>query len=101
MEEDDSTAPHHPRKFMTVVDWLLDSDPAIRWQVMRDLTNAPAHEVAAERVRISREGVGAKLLALQGDDGRWGGAAWNRGWNSTMHVLMLLRDLGLDPASDA
>ena len=43
---------------------------------------------------------GARLLALQGADGRWGGAAWNRGWNSTMHVLMLLRDLGLDPASD-
>ena len=85
---------------MTVTDWLLDSDPAIRWQVMRDLTGAPAAEVAAERARIATEGVGAKLLALQTDDGRWGGGAWNRGWNSTMHVLMLLRDLGLDPASD-
>jgi hypothetical protein len=39
------------------------------------------------------------LLCLQGDDGRWGGAAWNRGWDSTMHVLMLLCDLGLDPDS--
>ena len=85
---------------MTDVDWLLDSDPSIRWQVMRDLTGAPAGEVAAERARVAAEGLGARLLALQADDGRWGGAAWNRGWNSTMHVLMLLRDLGLDPASD-
>ena len=85
---------------MTVIDWLLDSDPSIRWQVMRDLTDAPAEQVAAERARVCTEGVGAKLLALQADDGRWGGAAWNRGWNSTMHVLLLLRELGLDPASD-
>jgi hypothetical protein len=86
--------------FVAVTDWLLDSDPSIRWQVMRDLTDRPAHEIAAERVRIATEGIGAKLLALQADDGRWGGAAWNRGWNSTMHVLVLLRDLGLDPTSD-
>ena len=85
---------------MTVTDWLLDSDPSIRWRVMRDLTGRPAREVAAERARVATEGVGARLLALQADDGRWGGAAWNRGWDSTMHVLMLLRDLGLDPASD-
>jgi hypothetical protein len=85
---------------MTVIDWLLDSDPSIRWQVMRDLTNAPADEVAAERARVCTEGAGARLLALQADDGRWGGAAWNHGWDSTMHVLTLLRDLGLDPASD-
>jgi hypothetical protein len=44
--------------------------------------------------------VGARLLALQGRDGTWAGTAWNRGWNSTMHALMLLRDLGLDPASE-
>ncbi len=68
---------------------------------MRDLTRASAGEVAAERARVATEGVGARLLALQGADGRWGGAAWNRGWDSTMHVLMLLRDLGLDPQSDA
>ncbi len=84
---------------MTVVDWLLDSDPAVRWQVMRDLTDAPAEEVAAERARVATEGTGARLLALQASDGRWGGAAWNRGWNSTMHVLTLLREMGLDPAS--
>jgi hypothetical protein len=85
---------------MTAVEWLLDADPAIRWQVLRDLTDAPAAEVAAERARGATEGWGARLLALQGGDGRWGGAAWNRGWDSTLHVLMLLRDIGLDPASD-
>jgi len=82
-----------------VVDWLLDSDPSIRWQVMRDLTDAPEHVVSTERARVATEGAGARLLALQADDGRWGGAAWNRGWDSTMHVLLLLREFGLDPAS--
>ncbi len=88
-----------PKPNRSVIRWLLDSDPSVRWQVMRDLTDAPAEEVAAERARVATEGAGARLLALQGADGRWGGAAWNRGWDSTMHVLMLLRDLGLDPAS--
>src|SRR5215472_5162311 len=87
-------------KLMTVIEWLLNSDPAIRWQVMRDLTDAPADDVAAERAHVGTEGLGARLLALQADDGRWGGAAWNHGWDSTMHVLTLLRDLGLDTASD-
>jgi len=68
---------------------------------MRDLTDAPADEAGAERAKVATEGVGARLLALQAPDGRWGGAAWNRGWNSTMHVLSLLREMGLDPASDA
>ena len=81
----------------SVIEWLLDSDPSIRWQVMRDLLDAPATEVGAERARVAKEGIGAQLLALQETDGRWGSATWNRGWNSTMHVLMLLRDLGLDP----
>jgi hypothetical protein len=89
-----------PKSKSSVIRWLLDSDPSIRWQVMRDLTDAPADEVAAERARVATEGAGARLLALQATDGRWGGAAWNRGWDSTMHVLSLLREMGLDPASD-
>lgn len=84
----------------SVIDWLLDSDPAIRWQVMQDLTDAPREEVMAERAKVPTQGWGARLLALQGADGRWGEAAWNRGWNSTLHVLMLLRDFGLDPAGE-
>lgn len=86
----------------SAIEWLLDSsDPSIRWQVMRDLTGAPGNEVASERARVATEGAGARLLALQAADGKWGGAAWNRGWDSTMHVLTLLREMGLDPATDA
>lgn len=88
-----------PKPSRSVIGWLLDSDPSIRWQTMRDLTGASTEEVAAERSRVATEGAGARLLAQQGADGRWGCAAWNRGWDSTMHVLMLLRDLGLDPVS--
>jgi hypothetical protein len=90
-----------PKPDSSVIEWLLDSDPSIRWQVMRDLIGAPAAEVAAERARVATEGWGAQLLALQGADGSWAGTAWNQGWNSTMHVLTLLREMGLDPASDA
>jgi len=84
----------------SVEGWLLEGDPSIRWQVLRDVTRAPAHEVAAERAKVGTEGVGARLLALQAHDGRWGGAAWNHGWDSTMHALLLLRDLGLDPGCE-
>src|SRR5262249_38718598 len=90
-----------PKPKSSVINWLLDSDPSIRWQAMRDLTGAPAAGVAAERARVATEGAGARLLALQAPDGRWGGAAWNHGWDSTMHVLSLLHQMGLDPASDA
>ncbi|MFD1673946.1 squalene cyclase [Alicyclobacillus fodiniaquatilis] len=84
----------------SVLEWLLDSDPAIRWQVMRDLLDAPEDVVAAERARVATEGWGAQLLGKQEADGRWEGAAWNHGWNSTMHVLWLLCHMGLDPSSD-
>ena len=85
----------------SVIQWLLDSDPSIRWQVKQDLMAMSSDEVAAERARVATEGAGARLLALQGADGTWGGVTFNQGWNSTMHVLYLLRELGLDPASDA
>ena len=84
---------------MTVMDWLLEGDPALRWQVLRDLTDAPDGEVAAERARIATDGAGAQILAQQAADGTWGGLAWNPGFNSTMHALWLLWNLGLDPAS--
>ena len=93
-------APKAAEPTRPVITWLLDSDPSIRWQVMRDLTGAPAEEVAAERARVGTEGLGARLLALQGADGYWAGTAWNQGWDSTMHVLSLLREMGLDPASE-
>ena len=85
---------------MTAVDWLLDSDPSIRWQVMRDLTEAPDAAVAAERALVASEGWGAQLLALQGPDGQWGGGAYFPLWTSTSWTLMLLRDFGLDPGNE-
>lgn len=102
---------------MDVTGWLLGGDPAIRWQVLRDLEHAPAEAVAAERARVEREGWGARLLALRDPDGQWAGGAcfpryvaedWRAGivpdfsqgqpWTSTLPTLVLLRDLGLDPA---
>jgi hypothetical protein len=85
---------------MTVIDWLLDSDPSIRWQVMRDLTHEQADVIAAERSRIATEGWGARLLALQAPDGLWGGRPWSLDYTDTFHVLELLRRFGLDPASE-
>jgi hypothetical protein len=82
---------------MAVIDWLLDADPSISWQVMRDLTDEPADVIAAERARVATEGWGARLLALQAPDGQWGGRPWSRDFTDTFHVLELLRRLGLDP----
>jgi hypothetical protein len=85
---------------MSVVDWLLDSDPAIRWQVMRDLTHEADGAVAAERSRVATEGWGARLLERQEPDGRWAGRPWSQDWTDTFHVLELLRRFGLDPESE-
>jgi hypothetical protein len=85
---------------MTVTDWLLDSDPSLRWQVMRDLGHEQADVITAERARIATEGWGARLLALQAPDGLWGGTAWSHDWTDTFHVLELLRRFGLDPGSE-
>ncbi len=60
---------------MNVLHWLLDADPAIRWQVLRDFVHAPPEAVAAERARTATEGWGARLLALQGGDRQWAGGA--------------------------
>jgi hypothetical protein len=81
--------------------WLLDSDPSIRWQVLRDLLHESPEVVDAERSRVASEGWGSRLLDLQGPDGHWGGGAFvPRSWASTLETLMLLRDLGLDPAGE-
>jgi hypothetical protein len=81
----------------SVIDWLLASDPAIRWQVMRDLTDAPTGEIASERAKVATEGWGAQLLALQGADGYWGGGAYKPDWTGTNGTLQLLRRFGVDP----
>lgn len=100
---------------MTVLNWLLDSDPAIRWQVLRDLTDAPAEIVAAERARVATEGWGARLLASQGEDGQWAGGALfpapraksgkgdlpkGQPWTATAYSLVSLHDFGVDPHCD-
>jgi hypothetical protein len=105
IQESPVTAP------MTVIDWLLDSDPAIRWQVLCDLSDASPDKVAAERARVEREGWGARLLALEGADGLWDGGACfpasytggesGQPWTATMHSLQTLQIFGLDPASGA
>src|SRR6202789_1353198 len=88
--------------------WLLDSDPAIRWQVMRDLTGGTPEAIAAERSLVATEGWGAQLLASQSPAGNWG--VGPRGWRDdlpkddrgmliTLYSLVVLMDLGLDPAS--
>lgn len=95
---------------MPVGEWLLDSDPAIRWQVMRDLIGEPADVVTVERARVAVEGWGAQLLALQQRDGRWDSGTYRPGWvdeskpffdawTATHFSLQLLVDFGLDPHS--
>ena len=78
--------------------WLLDSDPGIRSQTMRDLTDEEPAAIATERARIATEGWGAKLLALQSPAGHWGGPD-DRGWLVTLYTLVVLMDLGLDPTT--
>jgi hypothetical protein len=79
--------------------WLLDSDPAIRWQVMRDLTDEAPEVIAAERSRVATEGWGAQLLGRQSAAGNWGGPQEDRGLLITLYSLVVLKDLGVDPAS--
>ncbi len=107
----DTTTPAGARTHEALIDWLLDSDPAIRWQVMRDLTDASPEAVAAERARVEHEGWGARLLALEDADGMWDGGACfpasytggepGQPWTPTMHTLQTLQIFGLDPASEA
>ena len=94
-------------------DWLLDSDPALRWQVERDLIGEPPAVWEATRARIATEGFGASLLAKQDADGQWAGGAYfpagffddpanqdlpGQPWIATTWTLKYLRDWGLDPA---
>jgi hypothetical protein len=82
-----------------IVKWLLEGDPAIRWQAMRDLTDTPAESVAAERARVAEEGWGAELLGRQTPEGHWSDDQ-EHGWMTTTDALQLLRNLGADPGSE-
>src|SRR4051812_10385501 len=77
------------------VPWLLAGDPAIRWQVQRDLLGAPEKTWQAERRRVATQGWGAQLVNRQDPDGRWGHGIYTPKWTSTTYTLLLLRDLGL------
>ena len=94
-----------------LIDWLLDgADPALAWQVERDLANAPEEQWQATRRRVVTEGFGARLLALQGDDGQWAGGAYfpagfdfddpgeGQPWTATTWSLNMLREFGVDGA---
>jgi len=82
------------------IDWLLDSDPAIRWQAMRDLADASPAAVAAERARVPHEGIGARILSSQGSDGAWHRAG-SADWLPTLFTMQLLRATGADRADPA
>jgi hypothetical protein len=84
-----------------VLRWLLDGDPAVRWQVMRDLVDSLPSAVLAERERVAREGWGARLLARQDPDGRWAGGIYSPKWTSTTYTLLLLHWLGLPAGTPA
>lgn len=96
----------------TLTAWLLDSDPALRWQVERDLLGEPAAVWQATRARVVTEGFGARLLALQDPDGQWAGGAFfpadfdfhgpeasagGQPWTATTWTLNSLREWGVDP----
>jgi hypothetical protein len=83
----------------SVIRWLLGGDPAIRWQVLRDLVHERYEVFAAERARVAAEGWGRALLERQAPQGWWGGPNED-GWMITMDALILLREMGLPPSSD-
>src|ERR1700722_19855072 len=85
---------------MDTLNWLLDSDPAIRWQVMRDLGDASPAAIAAERARVPHDGVGAEILARQGSDGAWHRAD-SPDWLPTLFTMIFLRAAGADRADPA
>lgn len=84
---------------MTVLDWLMDSDPSLRWQVMCDLGDEPEDGLAVERAQAAEEVWGARLLGLQGSDIQRGDGPLSPDWNGTTYTMRLLRDFGLEPES--
>ena len=97
----------------SAITWLAGSDPSIRWQVMRDLLDAPEPEWSAERAKVETEGWGARLLSYQDEDGQWAGGSFvprgfdvrewrevGQPWTATTYSLTQLREFGLDPTCD-
>jgi hypothetical protein len=88
-----------PKPVNDIIQWLLDSDPSIRWQVLRDLLGGDESTTSLERRRIASEGWGAKLLTYQDASGRWGGQLYSNKWLSTTYTLLLLRQMGLEQSN--
>src|SRR6266540_7082373 len=84
-----------------VIAWLLAGDPAIRWQTMRDLLDAPEPEWKVEQHRTNESGWGARLLALQDASGSWGGGIYSPKWTSTTYTLLTLCSIGIPRACEA
>jgi len=83
-----------------VLDWLLEGDPAVRWQVLADLLDAPVAEVDAARAEVAEQGWGSALLALQDPDGGWAHSLYSPKYTSTTYTLLLLQRLGLPPGDE-
>jgi hypothetical protein len=77
------------------IDWLMEGDPAIRWQTMRDILGAPKAQWQREQNRIAGEGWGGQLMGVRDPGGTWGGGIYVPKWTSTTYTLLLLRDMGL------
>ena len=58
------------------IDWLLDSDPSLRWRVERDLLGAPDSVWQQTKAQVAVTGFGAKVLSYQDPDGQWAGGAY-------------------------
>lgn len=82
-----------------VRDWLMRGDPAVAWQVQRDLLGRARSTWQATRRRVATQGWGARLLAHRADDGNWGGGLYMPKWTSTFYTLRLLTHLGI-PATN-
>lgn len=78
-----------------ILDWLMDGDPAIRWQVLRDLSGSHMDSYASEQARVAREGWGVRLLSYQDENGTWGGGIYGPKWISTTYTMLTLRRIGL------
>ncbi len=89
----------HGRVSDEVLEWLIADDPAVRWQVERDLLDADAAVWRATRLEVEQRGWGSRLLDLQDPAGTWGGGLYTPKWTSTTYTLLLLRRLGLPPSN--
>jgi hypothetical protein len=78
----------------SIIDWLLEGDVAIQYQVHRDLLHCDKRRL---QDRIAREGWGARFLSFRHDNGHWGGGFYQSKWISTHYTLLDLKNLSIAP----